>query len=144
MKTDFSLVTTPGRYLVKRQKHPHVDPTLFLCLVYLNPEDMGGTSFWRNRQLDKRMLATPDDHKAWLRFMETAPVGEIRDDYTMVHTDLWEKYYSIEFKFNRFVAYEANAFHYVDCKSVPEPMDIRKCRLTQRFHVMPKLPPAAA
>jgi hypothetical protein len=135
VRTDFSLITTPARDLLKYQKHPHFDQTPVLSLVYLNPEEMGGTSFWRNTVIDRAAVVTAEDHEAYEAFMRDAPVGEVRDEYTMVHTDSWEKIYEIEGKFNRFVAYPASVFHWVECKSVPEPVDLRKSRLTQRFSV---------
>ncbi len=135
IRTDFSVITTPARDLLKYQKHPHIDPTPILCLIYLNPEDMGGTSFWRNTAIDRLALVTAEDKEAYGKFMAEAPVGETREDYAMVHVDSWEKVHSIDFKFNRFVAYPANIFHWVECKFVPEPTDLSKCRLTQRFNI---------
>jgi hypothetical protein len=135
VRTDFSLITTPARDLLKFQKHPHYDQTPVLSLVYLNPQDMGGTSFWRNRVFDRAAIVTPEDRQAYTRFMEEAPLGEVRDDYTMVHTDTWEKIHEIEGKFNRFVAYPASVFHWVNCTYVPEPVDLRRSRLTQRFSI---------
>jgi hypothetical protein len=135
IRTDFSLITTPARDLLKFQKHPHFDQTPVLSLVYLNPEDMGGTSFWRNTAIDLAAVVTPEDHEAYARFMMNAPIGEVRDEYTMVHTDSWEKIHEIEGRFNRFVAYPASVFHWVECKSVPEPLDLLKSRLTQRFSI---------
>jgi hypothetical protein len=135
IRTDFSLITTPGRDLLKYQKHPHYDGTPILSLVYLNPENMGGTSFWRNRVFDRAALVTPEDHELYENFMRDAPAGDPIDAYTMVHTDSWEKIYEIEGKFNRFVAYPANVFHWVECTSVPEPVDLYKSRLTQRFSI---------
>jgi hypothetical protein len=135
VRADFSLITTPGRDLLKFQKHPHFDETPVLSLVYLNPVDMGGTSFWRNRVFDRAAVITPEDHDAYAAFMRDAPLGEVTNDYEMVHTDAWEKIYEIEGKFNRFVAYPANIFHWVGCSHVPEPVDLRKSRLTQRFSI---------
>ncbi|MDB5397338.1 MAG: hypothetical protein JWM91_4844 [Rhodospirillales bacterium] len=135
IRTDFSLITTPARDLLKFQKHPHFDQTPVLSLVYLNPKDMGGTSFWRNRVIDRAAVVTQEDHEAYERFMRNAPAGEVRDEYTMVHTDSWEKIHEIDGKFNRFVAYPASVFHWVECKFVPEPLDLRKSRLTQRFSI---------
>ena len=135
IRTDFSVITTPARDLLKYQKHPHIDPTPILCLVYLNPEDMGGTSFWRNTVIDRSALVTGEDHESYNRFMETAPTGNALETYVMEHTDSWEKIHTIDFKFNRFVAYPANVFHWVECRSVPEPTDLSKCRLTQRFNI---------
>jgi hypothetical protein len=135
IRTDFSLITTPARDLLKFQKHPHFDQTPVLSLVYLNPEDMGGTSFWRNRVLDRIAVVSPEDHEAYGSFMTNAPMGEVCDEYRMVNTDSWEKFYEIEGKFNRFVAYPASVFHWVECKFVPEPLDLRKSRLTQRFSI---------
>ena len=133
--TDFSAITTPARDLLKYQKHPHIDPTPVLCLVYLNPIDMGGTSFWYNRAIDRLALVTPEDHAAYQDFLAKAPTGEPRERYEMMHTDSWEKVHRIDGVFNRFVAYPANIFHWAECLSVPEPPDLRKSRLTQRFSI---------
>jgi hypothetical protein len=135
IQTDFSLITTPARDLLKVQRHPHFDGTPILSLVYLNPEDMGGTSFYRNRVFDRAALVTQEDRDLYESFIQNVAEGEPLDEYRMAYADLWEKIYEIEGRFNRFVAYPANVFHWVECKFVPEPANLRKSRLTQRFSV---------
>ncbi len=133
--TDFSAITTPARDLLKYQKHPHIDPTPILCLVYLNPVSMGGTSFWYNRVIDRLALVTEEDHRAYQEFLAAAPAGGPSEEYVMEHTAFWDKVHTIEGLFNRFVAYPANVFHWAECTSVPEPPDLNKSRLTQRFSI---------
>ena len=136
LRTDFSLITTPGRMLVAGQKHPHIDPTPILAVLYLNPENLGGTSFYRNRQMGNIAVVTAEESERFAQFTQGAPTGRVCDSYDMVHADLWEKVYEIEGRFNRLAAYPGNVFHWVECRRVPEPFDPALGRLTQRFIIL--------
>jgi hypothetical protein len=133
LRTDFSLITTPGRLLVQGQKHPHVDLTPILAVLYLNPESLGGTSFYRNREMGNIAVVGDEDMRRFTEFAARAPTGRVCDSYEMVHPDLWEKVYETDGRFNRLAAYPGNVFHWVECGRVPEPFDPALARLTQRF-----------
>jgi len=139
--TDFSLISTPARNLVKGQKHPHIDGTPVLAIVYLNEEDLGGTSFYKNIPLDMTVARTDAEKSALGEFSQNAPEGPTLAGYDMIFKDLWEKIYTIPQKFNRFVCYPGNVPHWVECRRVPEPFDKRLARLTQRFIVQQMVRP---
>jgi hypothetical protein len=133
LRTDFSLVTTPARRLIKYQKHPHFDETPLLAIVYLNNPSMGGTVIYRNKPLDRVGLLTAEDRKAYERWLkEEAPDPQI-DRYVLDDPANWEPVYEIEGRYNRFAAYPGFILHWPKCTAVPEPFDPRRARLTQRF-----------
>lgn len=136
LRTDFSLITTPGRLLVQGQKHPHVDPTPILAVLYLNPESLGGTSFYRNREMGKIAVIGDEDNRRFAEFSAHATTGRVCDSYEMVHADVWEKVYETDGRFNTLAAYPGNVFHWVECHHVPEPFDPALARLTQRFIIL--------
>lgn len=131
--SDFSIITTQPDQLLAIQKHPHIDPGPVLGIVYLTPGSTEGTAFFFNRQLGTEVVVTPDQHAAYLKFItenaeQLAPLG-----YSLDEHPVWEKLYTIEPVFNRFVLYPGNVFHSVDVKSVSKKIDLNTVRLTQRF-----------
>jgi uncharacterized protein DUF6445 len=133
LRTDFSLVTTPARRLKKVQKHPHVDETPLLGIIYLNDPSMGGTVIYRNKPLDRIGLQTPDERKAYERWLVESAPDRPTESYMLDDSENWEPVFEIEGRYNRFAAYPGFVLHWPRCTAVPEPFDPRRARLTQRF-----------
>jgi hypothetical protein len=133
--TDFSILTTRARDLLGKQKHPHIDPTPVLGLVYLNPHTTSGTCLFYNRVLGMHTVLGEEAGQKLTSFLdEQGPTYE-PDDYDLTGNACWQKIYTIEGRFNRCVVYPGNVFHSIDIKDVPETFDINTARLTQRFIV---------
>ena len=137
--TDFSIITTPAKQLLAQQKHPHVDPTLVAGIIYLSPLSKTGTCFFRNRVIDRYILQTADDFEAYKQFSLSIKSDRSLDGYRVNEHDVWEKIYTTEGKYNRFVAYPGNVFHSVDITDVDPRPGLEHARLTQRiFFDQPK------
>jgi hypothetical protein len=143
--SDFSIVTTRPGDLLAIQKHPHIDPTPALGLVYLTPDSIEGTCFFHNEMLGSAVVVGDQQFAAYNAFLAEhvktmAPSGYIVDEHAV-----WKKFYTIEPVFNRFVMYPGNVFHSIDIRHIDEHIDMARVRVTQRFIVNtthPK-PPAA-
>lgn len=140
--SDFSIVTTRPGDLLAVQKHPHIDPTPVLGLVYLTPGSVEGTCFFHNEMLGTHAVVTEQQMTAYGQFIDQyskklAPPGYTFDE----HHPAWKKFYTIEPVFNRFVFYPGNVFHSIDIRHVDEQIDMERVRVTQRFivnHTHPK------
>jgi hypothetical protein len=133
--SDFSIVTTRPQDLLAVQKHPHIDPTPVLGLVYLTPGSEEGTCFYHNDMLGTAVVRTAEQQQAYGEFIEhhakrLAPAG-----YDFSDHPVWKKFYTIEPVFNRFVMYPGNVFHSIDIKRIDETIDMERVRVTQRFIV---------
>jgi hypothetical protein len=133
--TDFSILTTKAKDLLGPQKHPHIDPTPVLGLVYLNPGSSQGTCLYRNRRLGIHTVRTDDEKAALEKFYKEEGPTYAPENYDLTGNAAWEKIYTIEGIFNRFVLYPGNVFHSIDVQDVPPVFDINTARLTQRFIV---------
>lgn len=131
--TDFSIITTPANQLLTLQKHPHVDPTLVAGIVYLTPTSNTGTCFFRNRSIDRYILRTADDVALYKTFSATLKSDTSLDGYQVNEHEIWEKIYTVESGYNRFVAYPGNVFHSVDIADVDPRPGVEYSRLTQRL-----------
>ena len=138
--TDFSILTTKASELLSAQKHPHIDPTPVLGLVYLNPHLTQGTCFFYNRELGIHTVIGEDQRKAHIEFLETRGPTYEPKGYSLDGNAAWEKIYTIEGVFNRLVVYPGNVFHSIDLTDVPEEFDINTARLTQRIIVQNTFP----
>lgn len=138
--TDFSILTTRARDLIGPQKHPHVDPTPVLGLVYLNPHSTQGTCFFKNRILNKHTVVGDDELAALATFLKDSGPTFEPNSYAVNDNGAWEKIYTIEGVFNRIVIYPGNVFHSIDVDDIPENFDIITARLTQRIIVQQTFP----
>ena len=139
--TDFSILTTKASALIGAQKHPHIDPTPVLGLVYLNPHLSQGTCFFYNRKIGAHSIITDEQNTALSEFLASDGPTYEPENYSVDGNPVWEKIYTIEGKFNRLVVYPGNVFHSIDLVDVPEHFDINTARLTQRIivqHTIPK------
>lgn len=139
--TDFSILTTKAKDLLNTQKHPHIDPTPVLGLVYLNPHLTQGTCFFFNRILGTHTIVGDEQVKKLNEFMANESEKFEPSDYAVRDSDAWEKIYTIEGRFNRLVVYPGNVFHSIDVSDVPDKVSVSEARLTQRIiiqHTRPK------
>ena len=133
--SDFSIVTTRPQDLLAAQKHPHIDPTPVLGLVYLTPGSVEGTCFYHNDMLGTAVIQSEAQRAAYGDFLaehgkRLAPPG-----YDFTDHPVWKKFYTIEPVFNRFVMYPGNVFHSIDIKRIDDTIDMARVRVTQRFIV---------
>jgi hypothetical protein len=131
--SDFSIVTTRPSDMLAGQKHPHIDPTPILGLIYLNPVNAVGTSFYENTAMGTRSIRTKADAEQFSDIMATQgktyePIG-----YDVGTSPLWQKYHTIIGQYNRLVIYPGNFFHAIDIQAIPEKLEMADVRLTQRF-----------
>ena len=131
--TDFSIVVTRPGDLIAYQKHPHIDPTPVLGIVYLNPVGGAGTSFYYNKFIGSAVIVTDEQHRKYGEFNETLAKEYEPEGYDLSGHPCWERVYRIEGTFNRLVVYPGNVFHAVDIQRVPEQFSMETVRLTQRF-----------
>ena len=130
----FSLVTTPPGKLRLAQRIPHfdgVEPHRFAFVHYLCDAKFGGTSFYRHRatgfeRVDAKRLGVYRD-----RLSKELGTHQLPLAYTRGTTDLFERVYSVEARYNRLIVYLGNSLHSGD---IPEGMtfteDPAKGRLT--------------
>ncbi len=133
MSTDFSVLTTPSKAIHKNQSHPHTDGVALAGIIYLNPEEMGGTCFYKNKIINS-MLLNEQNEKEWNKYLSEEGLqdtpGYVSDSFSV-----WELVHSTVGKYNQLVMYVGNAFHSVNVIKDPDPSDITKARLTQRIFV---------
>ena len=131
--TDFSIVVAKPDDLITYQKHPHIDPTPVLGIVYLNPVNGAGTSFYRNKILDTAVIVTDEHVKQMQLFNETTAKENPPNGYDLSGHPCWERVYQIEGRFNRLVVYPGNVYHAVDIQKIPDVFSMETVRLTQRI-----------
>lgn len=131
--TDFSIVVTKPQDLITYQKHPHIDPTPVLGIVYLNPVNGAGTSFYRNKMLNTAVIHNAAQQEQLNEFNNTTAKEFPPNGYDLSGHPCWERVYQIEGKFNRLVVYPGNVFHAVDIHKIPDSFDMETVRLTQRI-----------
>ena len=139
--TDFSILTTKAKDLLNVQKHPHIDPTPVLGLVYLNPHLTQGTCFFYNRILQTHTIVGEEQAARHQAFLQNESGKYEPTNYDVSTSSAWEKIYTIEGRFNRLVVYPGNVFHSIDFVDVPDHLPVEQARLTQRFivqHTRPK------
>lgn len=142
--TDFSILTTKAADLLNVQKHPHIDPTPVLGLVYLNPHMTQGTCFFYNKILGTHTIVGDEQRKTLSEFMEKESAKYEPENYSLAGSEAWEKMYTIEGRFNRLVVYPGNVFHSIDVTDVPAKVALEEARLTQRIIVQHTTPKSAA
>lgn len=143
--SDFSIVTTRPGDLLAIQKHPHIDPTPVLGLVYLTPGSIEGTCFYHNDMLGTAVVVSEQQMHDYGRFIDEHSKTLAPPGYNFDGHPVWKKFYTIEPVFNRFVLYPGNVFHSIDIRHIDEHIDMARVRVTQRFIVNNTHPkPAAA
>lgn len=130
---DFSIVVTKEKDLLAGQKHPHIDPTPVLGIVYLNPVNGAGTSFYYNKVLRTAVVRDQQDRDGLAEFHRALALEHEPKGYSLEDHPCWERVYTIEGKYNRLVVYPGNVFHAVDIRSIPAEFSMNTVRLTQRF-----------
>lgn len=140
---DFSIVVTQARDLLAGQKHPHIDPTPVLGIVYLNPVNGAGTSFYYNKVLGTALVRNQQDRDGLNEFHRTLAHQHEPEGYDLAHHPCWERVYTIEGRYNRLVVYPGNVFHAVDISTMPAQFNMDTVRLTQRFIPLRCTPKAA-
>lgn len=133
--SDFSIVTTRPQDLLPMQKHPHIDRTPVLGLVYLTPGSSEGTCFYHNDMLGTAVVRSLEQYTAYGNFLEQHARTLAPPGYDFSDHPVWKKFYTIEPVFNRFVMYPGNVFHSIDIKQIDETIDMERVRVTQRFIV---------
>jgi hypothetical protein len=139
--TDFSILTTKASDLLNVQKHPHIDPTPVLGLVYLNPHLTQGTCFFYNKILGTHTIVGDEQRNRLNEFMVKEGGKYEPENYSVAESEAWQKIYTIEGIFNRLVVYPGNVFHSIDATDVPAKTAVTEARLTQRIivqHTRPK------
>lgn len=133
--SDFSIVTTRPGDLLAIQKHPHIDPTPVLGLVYLTPGSIEGTCFFYNDMLGTATVVSEQQMQDYGSFIDQYSKKLAPPGYNFDNHPVWKKFYTIEPVFNRFVLYPGNVFHSIDIRHVDEHIDMNRVRVTQRFIV---------
>ena len=135
LMSDFSIVTTPAREMLAKQKHPHIDPTPLAGIVYLNPDYEIGTSMFRHIPLDLAVLRTVEDQARYTEWMEAEGDKHQPETYAIGNDGIWENLHTIRGRFNRLAMYPGNAFHSIAMTDVAANLTMDKARLTQRIFV---------
>ena len=101
---------------------PHIDPTVFATVLYLNPEKdiEGGTSFFKHKDtgltnmenIYKPYKRTEEywNFKEWAYDFQNKALDKIDND-TMLIEDVWEEEHHVPMKFNRMVIYPSYMWH---------------------------------
>ena len=131
--SDFSIITTRPDELLVTQKHPHIDPTPVIGVLYLTPNSDEGTSLYRNEYIGTAVVQTPEHHRKHSEFMNIFGESASPNGYLVEDDAMWKKIYTIEPIFNRLAIYPGNAFHSVDIKRVAARINMDTVRVTQRF-----------
>lgn len=133
--SDFSLVTTPAREMLAKQKHPHVDGIPLAGVVYLNPASNVGTSFFRHLPTGLATILSAEDAQRYNEWMERE--GELTqpETYAVASDHVWQQLHTIEGRYNRLVLYPGNAFHSIAMVDVEANITLESARLTQRLFV---------
>ena len=140
--SDFSLVTTPARDMLAKQKHPHVDPVSLAGVLYLNPDYEIGTSFFRHRPSDLAFLRSDADREQHGQWLQANGERTQPESYAVANDDTWEHLYSVAGRFNRLVMYPGTAFHSIAMQDVAAQVTLSSARLTQRFFAQHATAPA--
>lgn len=135
MTTDFSIVTTPAREMLARQKHPHVDGVPLAGVLYLNPDYQIGTSFFRHRPTGLAFVRSEAEQEAYGRWLNDHGDQTQPESYAVGDDSVWEPLYSVAGQFNRLVMYPGTAFHSIAMRDVANNLSMASARLTQRFFV---------
>jgi len=132
-ESNYSLVTTPENDLKPIQSLPHFDgfdPDRFALLLYLCPENMGGTAFYRHRSTGFETV-TQDRFQAYKQALEQeaaidgTPAGYYRD------SERFKRIHTVEARVNRMVIYRGITLHSGDIPVNFKPTsDPSKGRLT--------------
>ncbi len=134
-QSDFSLVTTPARDMLAKQKHPHVDGVPLAGVVYLSPGSPVGTAFFRHRPTGLALVLNQEDQARYNTWLETEGEHTQPATYAVTDGDVWEHLYTTEPRYNRLVIYPGNAFHSIGMTDVEAGITIDTARLTQRVFV---------
>lgn len=135
--TDFSIVTTPARDMLARQKHPHVDGTPLAGVCYLNPDYAVGTSFFRHRPTGLAFVRDAAESQAYHDWLDQHGEATQPADYAVADNPIWEHLHSTDGRYNRLVMYPGTAFHSIAMSDVAPKLSLQSARLTQRFFVRP-------
>ena len=112
--TDFAITDVHPSELTKEQTRPHIDHVPFFELVYLNPQDRGGTLFFRAKS-------------------EVAPSAG-RTGYQVESDDFVQLCGKIEGRFNRLAIYPGFILHTGEVKGwIETQARFDEPRLTQRI-----------
>ncbi len=135
MTSDFSIVTTPAREMLARQKHPHVDGVPLAGVLYLNPDYEVGTSFFRHRPTGLAFVRGEDEQQTYGRWMQEHADSSQPASYAIADDHTWQHLHSVRGCFNRLVMYPGTAFHSIAMHDVASKLTMQSARLTQRFFV---------
>jgi hypothetical protein len=138
ISSDFSIVTTPAREMLAKQKHPHVDGVPLAGVVYLNPDFEIGTSFFRHRPTGQAFVRSLAEQQAYSAWMDAFGDQQQPATYAIAQDDgggAWEHLHSVAGRFNRLVMYPGTAFHSIAMRDVVHNLSLDSARLTQRFFV---------
>ena len=138
ISSDFSIVTTPAREMLAKQKHPHVDGVPLAGVLYLNPTFEVGTSFFRHRPTGQAFVRSNAEQQAYSAWMATFGDSQQPATYAIGQADdggAWEHLHSVAGRFNRLVMYPGTAFHSIAMRDVGHKLSLDCARLTQRFFV---------
>lgn len=133
--SDFSIVTTPAREMLAKQKHPHIDPLPLAGVVYLNPDFEIGTSMFRHIPLGLAIVRTDEDYRRYNAWLEAEGEHTQPETYAVGNDGIWEHLHTIAGRFNRLAMYPGNAFHSIAMTDVAANPTMDKARLTQRMFV---------
>jgi hypothetical protein len=131
--SDFSIVTTPARQMLAKQKHPHIDGLPLAGVVYLSPDLEVGTAFFEHRPLGLAMLRNADELERYDAWLQQQGQSTQPDTYAVEDGTVWVKLHAVAGRFNRMVMYPGNAFHSIDMRDVPASQTLASARLTQRL-----------
>ena len=138
ISSDFSIVTTPAREMLAKQKHPHVDGVPLAGVLYLNPSFEVGTSFFRHRPTGQAFVRSPAEQQAYSAWMDAFGDQQQPATYAIGQADdggAWQHLHSVAGRFNRLVMYPGTAFHSIAMRDVVHNLTLDSARLTQRFFV---------
>jgi hypothetical protein len=114
IETDFAITDVHPSQLTKEQTRPHIDHVPFFGLIYLNPQDRGGTLFFRAKS-------------------QVAP-SEPRAGYQVESDDFVQLCGKIEGRFNRLAVYPGFILHTGEVKGwIETQARFDEPRLTQRI-----------
>lgn len=114
IETDFAITDVHPSELTKEQTRPHIDHVPFFGLVYLNPQDRGGTLFFRARS-------------------QVAP-SAARTGYQLESDEYVQLCGRIEGRFNRLAIYPGFILHTGEVKDwIETQARFDEPRLTQRM-----------
>lgn len=134
-RSDFSLVTTPAKDMLAKQKHPHIDGSVLGGVVYLSPNLTIGTSFFRHVPLGLSMLCTPEETERYNVWLDQEGEREQPVTYAVEDGVSWQQLHTISGRYNRAVFYPGNAFHSIAMRDVGDALTLETARLTQRIFV---------